>query len=150
MLIIDCHAHIYSPDEKRYPPKDKPLRPPKGKGSVEDLRKESLANGVTAVRAIQTLTFYGVDNRYLADSAKANKSWMNGVCNVDADDPHSPYYLRELIRDYGVRSLRSNPSAAHKSFDDPGVRALWKTVADEGATVDIFLMQPEMVESATK
>jgi hypothetical protein len=55
MLIIDCHAHIYSPDEKRYQPKDNPLRPPKGKGSVEDLRKESLANGVSAVRAIQNV-----------------------------------------------------------------------------------------------
>src|SRR5438874_7399587 len=27
MLIIDTHAHIYSDDEKRYPPIDKPLRP---------------------------------------------------------------------------------------------------------------------------
>ncbi len=150
MLIIDCHAHIYSPDEKRYPPKDHPLRPPKGKGSVEDLRKESLANGVRAVRAIQTLTFYGVDNRYLIDSAKANKGWLAGVCNLDADDPHSPLLLREYVRDYGVRSLRSNPSSAHKTFDDPGVRALWKMASDEGATVDIFLMQPEMVESASK
>jgi predicted TIM-barrel fold metal-dependent hydrolase len=150
MLIIDCHAHIYSPDEKRYPPKDNPLRPPKGKGSVEDLRKESLANGVRAVRAIQTLTFYGVDNRYLIDSAKANKDWLAGVCNLDADDPHSPLLLREYIRDYSVRSLRSNPSSAHKTFDDPGVRALWKMASDEGATVDIFLMHPEMVESASK
>jgi hypothetical protein len=99
MLIIDCHAHIYSPDEKRYPPKDQPLRPPKGKGSVEDLRKESLASGVRAVRAIQTLTFYGVDNRYLIDSAKANKGWLAGVCNVDPDDPHSPLLLREFVRE---------------------------------------------------
>jgi hypothetical protein len=53
MSIIDCHAHIYSPDEKRWLPS--------GKGSVEDVRKESLANGVRAARAIQTLTFYDVD-----------------------------------------------------------------------------------------
>ena len=42
MLIIDTHAHIYSPDEKRYPPIEKPLRPPGGKGSLEDLQRESL------------------------------------------------------------------------------------------------------------
>ena len=30
------------------------------------------------------------------------------------------------------------------------MRALWKIAVDEGVTVDIFLMQPEMVESATK
>src|SRR5262245_6130115 len=150
MLIIDCHAHIYSSDEKRYQPTHNPLRPPKGKGWVEDLRKESLASGVSAVRAIQTVTFYGFDNRYLIDSAKANRSWLAGVCNLDPDDPHSPLLLREFVRDHGIRSLRCYPSAARESFDDPGVRALWKMAADEGATVDIFLMQPEMVESATK
>ena len=69
MLIIDTHTHIYSPDEKRYPPAkerlehgwkgepmSKPLRPP-GKASLEDLRQESRANGVAAVCAIQTATF---------------------------------------------------------------------------------------------
>ena len=39
MLVIDCHAHIYSPDEKRYPVRKDPLRPPPGKGSVEHLRQ---------------------------------------------------------------------------------------------------------------
>ena len=38
MLIIDCHAHIYSPDENRYPTVDQPLRVPGGKASIEDLR----------------------------------------------------------------------------------------------------------------
>ena len=28
MLVIDCHAHIYSPDEERYPPVAQPLRVP--------------------------------------------------------------------------------------------------------------------------
>ena len=38
MAIVDTHAHIYSPDEKRYPVIAKPLRVPDGKGSLEDLR----------------------------------------------------------------------------------------------------------------
>ena len=150
MLIIDCHAHIYSPDEKRYQPKDRPLRPPVRKGSAEDLRRESLANGVTAVRAVQTVSFYGYDNRYLCDSAKANPSWMAGVCTLDPDDPHSPGLLQQFAREYGVRSLRGVPSPSRKSFDDPGVRALWKMAMDEGLSVDIFLMRLEMVESAEK
>jgi len=151
MLIIDCHAHIYSPDAKRYPPKNNPLRPPGGKGSAEDLRRVSQANGVRAVRAIQTVTFYNYDNRYLCDSAKANRGWLKGVCTLNPDDPRSPGLLREFVRNYGVASLRGVPSPTHKTgFDDPGVRALWKTVADEGITVDIFLMRLEMVPSATK
>jgi len=150
MLIIDTHAHITSPDEKRYQPKDNPLRPPGGRRSVEDLRRESRTHGVTAVRAIQTVSFYGYDNRYLCDSAKANPDWLAGVCTLDPDDPHSPGLLAQFVRDYGVRSLRSIPSPARKTFDDPGVRALWRTVVDHGITVDIFLMRLEMVESAVK
>jgi len=151
MLIIDCHAHIYSPDEKRYQPKDHPLRPPGGKASVEDLRRVSQANGVRAVRAIQTISFYGYDNRYLCDSAKSNRSWMRGVSTLNPDDPHSPGLLQQFAREYGVVSLRSVPSPSHKTgFDDPGVRALWKVAADEGLTIDIFLMRLDMVPSATK
>jgi len=150
MPIVDCHAHIYSPDEKRYQPKDRPLRPPGGKGSVEDLRRVSQANGVGLVRAIQTISFYGYDNRYLCDSAKASRSWMRGVCTLDPDDPHSPGLLQQFAREYGIASLRSVPSPAHNTFDDPGVRALWKMASGEGLTIDIFLMKPDMVPSAVK
>lgn len=151
MLIIDCHAHIYSPDEKRYQPKDRPLRPPGGAGSTEDLRRLSQANGVQAVRAIQTISFYGYDNRYLCDSANANWSWLRGVCTLDPDDPHSPGQLRQFARQYHVASLRSVPSPTRKTgFDDPGVRDLWRMAADEGVTIDIFLMRLDMVASATK
>jgi L-fuconolactonase len=150
MLILDCHAHIVSPDEKRYQPKDKPLRPPGGRASVEDLRRVSQAAGVRAVRAIQTVSFYGHDNRYLCDSTKANRSWLKGVCTLDPDDPHSPGLLQQYRREYGVASLRSEPSSRKTAFDDPGVRALWKLAADEGITVDIFLMHLDQVPSATK
>jgi predicted TIM-barrel fold metal-dependent hydrolase len=150
-LIIDCHAHIVSHDEKRYPPKDKPLRSPGGKDSAEDLRRESQMNGVRAVRAIHTVSFYGYDNRYLCDATKANRGWLKGVCTLDPDDPQSPALLRRFAREYGVASLRGVPSPTHKAgFDDAGVRSLWKTAADEGLTVDIFLMRPEMVPSATR
>jgi len=114
MLIIDCHAHIVSADERRYPPREHPLRPPGGKASAEDLRRVSQAAGVRAVRAIQTVTFYGYDNSYLCDSVEPNRS----------------------------------PS--RKSFDDPGVRKLWKVAWQEGLSIDIFLMRLEMVPSAIR
>lgn len=150
MRIIDCHAHIYSPDEKRYPPRDKPLRVPGGKASIDDLRKTSLANGVTAVRAVQTVSFYGHDNRYLCDATKANPDWVAGICTLNPDDPHSPGLMEQFVRDYGVKTLRSTPGVKSKTFDDDGVRKLWKTCANIGATVDIFLMRPEWVEGAEK
>lgn len=150
VLIIDCHAHIYSFDERRYPPRPNPFRPPKGVGSAEHLHHISQAAGVSAVRAIQTVTFYGYDNSYLADATQTHRDWMCGVCTLDPDDPRSPGVLRQLVRRYGVKSLRSIPSNQAKSFDATSVRALWKVAADEGITIDLFLMQYPMVESATK
>ncbi len=138
MPIIDTHAHIYSPDEKRYPPIDQPLRPPGGKGSVEDLRKESRAAGVQAVCAIQTSTFYRFDNRYSCDSAKANPDWIAGVCTLDPDDPHSPGLLERYIREYGLGGMRSIPARSGR-LDHPGVRALWRTAADQGAVINVLI-----------
>lgn len=102
------------------------------------------------MRAIQTVSFYGYDNRYLVDSTREHRDWMCGVCTLDPDDARSPELLRTFIRRYGVRSLRSIPSGKAKSFDDAGVRALWKIAVDEGITIDLFLMQHAMVESAAK
>ena len=48
MLIIDCHAHVYSTDDRKYPPVAKPLRPPQGTGTVPHLRRQvasQLAHG---------------------------------------------------------------------------------------------------------
>ncbi|MCC6590462.1 MAG: amidohydrolase [Bryobacterales bacterium] len=150
MLIIDCHAHITSFDERRYQPKDKPFRPPRGVGSAEHLRQVSQANGVSAVRAIQTVSFYGYDNRYLCDAAKKYSAWMTGVCTLDPDDPHSPLDLRRFVRDYNVTSLRTIPSLKRKTFDDPGVRACVKAAMEEGISIDLFLMRRENVEGAVK
>ena len=150
MLTIDVHAHIYSPDEGRYKPKSDPLRVPGNRGSVDDLRAVMRANGVHAVRAIQTVSFYGYDNEYLCDSARKHTGWLAGVCTLDPDNPHSPGLLQHYVRNYGVRSLRSVPSPSRNTFDDAGVRKLWKVVGDEGISVDIFLMRPELVPGATK
>ena len=149
MLIIDTHTHIYSPDEKRYPPAkellkhgwegepmSKPLRPP-GKASLEDLHQESRANGVAAVCAIQTATFYRWDNRYICDSARSNPDWVAGVCTLDPDDPHSPSILTHDTEVYGLRGLRSFPGK--NGLDSDGVRALWKTAADLGIVVNVLV-----------
>ena len=69
MLIIDCHAHIYSSDEEKYTPKEKPLRVPDNKPSaIEDLLLTAHLHGVDAVRAVQTVSFYDYDNRYVCDA----------------------------------------------------------------------------------
>ena len=137
MLVIDTHAHIYSPDEKKYPPIDKPLRPPPGKGSVEELRKESQANGVRGVCAIQTSTFYRFDNRYICDSSAANRSWIAGVCTLDPDDPHSPGLLKHYVQKYGIKGMHSIPASGGR-LDHSGVRALWKSGLEAGIVINVL------------
>lgn len=138
MLIIDTHAHIYSPDEEQYPPMPGPLRPPEGTASLARLHLECKNNGVKSVCAIQTGSFYRFDNRYILDTSKANLEWLACVCTLDPDNPDSPALLRHAVRDYGVRGMRSIASAGG-GFDHPGIRALWKTALDEGIVINILI-----------
>ncbi|MFN7933657.1 MAG: amidohydrolase family protein [Bryobacteraceae bacterium] len=145
MLVIDTHAHIYSPDEKKYPPIEKPYRPPAGKGSLEHLRESTKANGVEKACLIQTSTFYRFDNRYICDSAVANKDWTAGVCTLDPDDPHSPGLLKHFAEKYGLRGMRSIP-AKDGRLDHPGVRALWKSATDNGLVINVLVSRDKLAE----
>jgi L-fuconolactonase len=136
--IVDTHAHIYSPDETRYPPIERPTRPPGGNASIEDLRTTARASGVERVCAIQTSSFYRFDNRYLVDAAKANPDWVAGVCTLDPDDPHSPGQLLHYADAYGVKGTRSIP-ARDRRLDHPGVRALWKAASDRGLVINVLI-----------
>jgi predicted TIM-barrel fold metal-dependent hydrolase len=148
MPVIDTHAHIYSPDEKRYPPIAQPLRPPGAKGSLEDLRKESRASGVTHVCAIQTSTFYRFNNSYICDSAVANKQWVAGVCTLDPDDASSPATLLHFAKTFGVKGMRSIP-ARDGRLDHPGVRALWRAAMDLNLVINVLISRDKAAECAT-
>ena len=109
-LVIDCHAHVYGEDEKAYPTIEKPNRPPAGKGTVPHLLRTLRENGVSRATAIQTSTFYGWDNRFLADTSKHHRDVLAGVCTLDPDDPTSPATLERLVRESNVRGMRSIPA----------------------------------------
>ena len=145
MLIIDCHAHIYGEDEKKYPTIDQPYRPPKRTGTLEHLRREMKAAGVQFVTAIQTSTFYRWDNRFTADSARANPDWMIGVCTLDPDDAHSPGLLEQYVREYNVRGMRSIP-AADGQLDHPGVVKLWETAERLGIVINVLVNRDKREE----
>ena len=123
---------------------------PSGKVSVEDLRRVSQAAGVRAVRAIQCVTFYGYDNRYLCDSA----SRIGSGCGVYA---HSIPMIRTVPGCFSSsrESTEFQPCAA--SLRPPANRLTTRGCAScggwlrrKGLTIDIFLMRLEMVPSATR
>jgi len=145
VLIIDCHAHIYSEDEKKYPPIDKPFRPPKGMGTLTHLRSEMKNAGVRFVTAVQTSTFYRWDNRFTVDSSRANRDWMVGICTLDPDDPHSPGLLEQYVRNDNVRGLRSIP-ASNGRLNDPGVVNLWEKAHRLGVVINVLVNRDKSEE----
>ena len=134
-MIIDTHAHIYSPDEAAYPTIEDPLRPPSGTGSHEHLRREMDAAGVDRAVLIQTSTFYRWDNRYLRDTSASARDWAVGVCTLDPDDFHSPDVLYALVERSNVRGMRSI-AAADGRYDHPGVRQLWAEATRLGIVIN--------------
>jgi predicted TIM-barrel fold metal-dependent hydrolase len=148
MLIIDCHAHIYAEDEKKYPPIDKPYRPPKGTGTLTHLRREMTNAGVRFVTGVQTSTFYRWDNRFTADAARTNRAWMVGICTLDPDDGHSPGLLEHYVRNDNIRGMRSIP-AANGKFDDPGVAKLWEKAEQLGIVINALINRDKATELVT-
>jgi predicted TIM-barrel fold metal-dependent hydrolase len=146
MLIVDAHAHLYSPDESSYPPREDPKRPPLGTGTVEHLKREMDISGVRWACAIQTSTFYAFDNRFTVEASVVNCGWMTGVCTVDPDDAKSPALLEYLIRQRNIRGMRSLP-AADGRLDHPGVRALWRTARDLGIVINLLIDPPHAGEA---
>jgi predicted TIM-barrel fold metal-dependent hydrolase len=136
-LIVDCHAHIYSEDEEKYPTIERPKRPPVGTGTVAHLQREMHENGVSLTTAIQTSSFYRWDNRFTADSARANRETMVAVVTLDPDDPRSPDMLERYVRDYNARGMRSVP-AGSGHLEDPGVERLWNKAEGLGIVINIL------------
>jgi predicted TIM-barrel fold metal-dependent hydrolase len=136
--FIDCHAHIYSADEQKYPTIEKPYRPPAGTGTVGHLQKVMRESGVKYVTAIQTSTFYRWDNRFTADASRANKDFMAGICTLDPDNPASPKQLADYARSFNIRGMRSIP-AKSGHLDDPGVAALWRTAEELGIVINVLV-----------
>ena len=147
MLIIDTHAHLFSADERRYPPRPNPSRPPAGCGTIDHLRREMRSAGVRAVTAVQVSGFYGFDNRYILDSSKAHPDWIAGIVTLDPDDPRSPARLAGHANDYGIRGVRSVPATGRK-LDHPGVRALWKSAYEHSLVVNLLIAEDLADEAA--
>jgi predicted TIM-barrel fold metal-dependent hydrolase len=145
LLIIDTHAHIYGEDEEAYPTIADPYRPPEGTGTIDHLRREMKANGVTNVTAVQTSTFYRWDNRFTADSARKHRDFMAGICTLDPDDPASSALLDRYVKSYNVRGMRSIVAKSGK-LDDPGVDRLWETAERLGIVINALVNREQRPE----
>jgi L-fuconolactonase len=138
-VIVDTHAHIYSPDEAAYPPIEKPFRPPVGTGSPEHLRREARAAGVDRVMMVQTTTFYGWDNSFVRDTGAGSGDWAVTVCTLNPDDPHSPDVLYALAQRSHARALRTYAGGPQRRYDTPGNRRLYAAARQVGIVTNALL-----------
>jgi predicted TIM-barrel fold metal-dependent hydrolase len=143
-VIVDAHAHIYSPDEARYPTRENPLRPPRGTGSPAHLIDEMKANGVDKVLMVQTTTFYAWDNSFVRDTVPAHQPWAAGCYTLDPLNPHSPDVLWALAERAGARAIRTYPVNNGPDYDTRGNRALWEEARRSGIVVKVLMNGPEV------
>ncbi len=144
-MIVDTHAHIYSPDEVRYPAIERAYRPPAGTGTPEGLRRAAQGAGVDRVMMVQTTTFYGWDNTFVRDTGAVSGDWAVSVCTLDPDDPHSPDVLYSLVQRANVRALRTYTASAgpyRGRYDHPGNRRLYQAAREMGIVVNALLSLP--------
>jgi predicted TIM-barrel fold metal-dependent hydrolase len=123
-MIVDTHTHVYSYDDWQYPPIENALRPADGAGAYSVLERQAREHGVSAACLVQPSTCYRWDNRFVCDTARANRQFAVGICTPNPDDADSPRLVEELGRTIEIRGVRSIP-AANGHIDDPGVRAVW-------------------------
>jgi L-fuconolactonase len=138
-MIVDTHAHIYSPDEATYPVIEKPYRPPTGAGTPELLHQEMRAAGVDRAMLVQTTTFYGWDNTFVRDTSPRAKDWAVGVCTLNPDDPHSPDVLYAFVQRSNVKALRTYASGPERSYDTRGNRRLFAAARECGIVINALL-----------
>lgn len=129
MTIVDTHAHIYHPDETRYPMCENPYRPPEGTGDIAHLRKNMAESGVQRIVLVQTFSAYRWDNQLLGDIASTNRLDMVGVCNLHSGADDSPSEWERLAAGYNVRGLRLEPPhvGTPQRYDHPGAGRLFET-----------------------
>ncbi len=137
MLIVDTHAHLFSDDEAKYPPRKNPSRPPAGTGTLEKLTEQVERHEVRAATIVQVSGFYGFDNRYIRAVALQNPHWTAGICTLNPLDNGSPAMLRRFAREGSMRGLRSVPAPGNL-LDHAGVRALWRAASEEGLPVNVL------------
>ncbi|MBQ12630.1 MAG: hypothetical protein CMJ45_13905 [Planctomyces sp.] len=154
LVIVDCHAHIYgtAKEEKRYPTKAEPLRPPRGTGTIAHLKRNMKENGVAHVTAVQTSSYYRWDNRFTADAARRHSDFMVGIITLDPDEPQNPWVMEHLVEKYNVRGMRSIPGKDGR-MDSPGVERLWSTAERLGIVINSLTsskLKPQVAAMAAR
>lgn len=155
--MFDAHLHLISNDRVRYPRVASPVASgadppgtPQPGASVEVGKPHILPDmdqalawmdeaGVGAAAAVQHNGHYGYDNSYTLDCAQAHPDRFRAVVVLDAEDPHTPAQLRDLVARRHISGLRfTGPKEPHPWLDSDSALRTWAAAQDLGLTMDIL------------
>jgi predicted TIM-barrel fold metal-dependent hydrolase len=162
-VLFDSHAHLVTEDAAAYP--RVPYVPPPAYRQAGVAGKPGGHAGpapthvtpdaasmlrwmreqhVEAIAAVQKRTLYGLDNRYILDSADSHRRRFVPVVGLDAQDPATPDVLRRLIAEHGVGGLRLAGAAAADGaapwLNSPQALQAWAVAEQAGLVIDVEVL----------
>jgi len=142
--LIDAHVHVIAEDEAAYP-----LNP---EGAADAWYREAPYSaeafaacmddaGVSRAVLVQPVGAYGYDNRYTADSVRANSQRFTGACCVDVNGSDPAAELRYWIEERGLHGVRLFDLDLEGTgwLDKPVAQPLWECADDLSAHVIVTL-----------
>lgn len=155
-LMFDSHSHLVSPDIARYPPL--PTASAQAAGNLPDIGFRQFgtarpiadaramtgwmrAAGVDGLAAIQKRGTYGLDNRYILDSAARYPNIFFPVIILDAQDDATPVEVTALAL-HGLAGVRLTgvmaPDGSFPWLASEKADRLWAVAAKTGMVIDIM------------
>jgi predicted TIM-barrel fold metal-dependent hydrolase len=151
MPVIDAHSHIWTRDIEKYPLAKgaalADLAPPSF--TTEELLAKMASENVERCVLIAHNVFYGFDNRYMIDAAKAHPGTFRIVGMVDDAKPHPDAEMKRLLP-LGVTGFRIVPwRRGEQWLSNPGMRTMWECAAETRQAI-CCLLNPENLPEVDK
>ncbi|CAM9703822.1 unnamed protein product [Discosporangium mesarthrocarpum] len=149
--MIDCHTHVVSSDEARYPLHPRDLSGEwyrEGPASAEDLLREMDASGVARAILVQGVGAYTWKNDYAADSGLAYPARFVSACAIDAEAEDAPATLAYWLDERGMQGVRLFALAREGAswLATPATIPLFEVARDRGAHVIVTILPHQLAE----
>lgn len=140
-MIIDSHVHTFVTDPERYPWQPLLGYTPEAPAPMDLLLQEMDAAGVDRAVLVQP-SFYGYDNRYLAEAVAAHPDRFAAVGLVDPLAPDAPQRLSFWVQQHNLRGVRLNPVGEPEGtwLSAPQTEPLWRRAQELGVPICVQLL----------
>lgn len=151
MSIIDAHSHIWTRDIEQYPLAKGATLADLAPSSftTEELLATMATENVDRCVLIAHNTFYGFDNRYMTDAAKAHPGKFRIAGMVNDAKPRPDVEMKRLLP-LGVTGFRIVPGRGGDQWlSHSGMQTMWKCAAETRQAI-CCLINPENLPEVDK